>query len=489
MRAVIARGVVGSVLVLLGGFVVATLPYSSSLLTHRFLADLRLSDLGRVVALTVILVGLGLVCHAWLTLCRGVADGLIDLRHVRLAGGLWAAPLVLAPPLFSSDGWSYAAQGVLAEHGFSPYEYGPYVLTGPIEQAVDPLWRYTPTPYGPLPLWWGEGIAHLTSSPLALVIGHRLLALVGVALLAWAMPRLAGWTGANPAIATGLVVASPLVLTSGVAGLHNDVLMAGLMASALALTERSWVAGAVVAGLAAAVKVPGGVVGIGVALASLPLAATMSERLRRLAGVALVAVVTLIGLGSISGLGSGWIHALGVPGGITTWMSPTTMIGDGFDRLSGALGLLVPDHAFRTFFRDLGWAAMVIIAVHGALRTPAGDRRRAVRTVALAAAAMAILAPSVHLWYLLWPLPFVGALRLGRVATTAFIVANALAGLFAPMDTSWGGETAAIVVGSVLISTTLLVLVASRRGRHQVGRIVTAAAAPSTPAAPAAAQA
>ena len=473
MRAVVVRGVVGSVMVLLGGFVVASLPESSSLLSHRMLADLRLSSLGRVVALTVVLVGLGAICHAWLTLCRGVADGLLDLRHVRLAGGLWAAPLVLAPPLFSSDGWSYAAQGVMAEQGFSPYEYGPSVLTGPIEQAVDPLWRYTPAPYGPLPLWWGEGIAHLTSSPLALVIGHRLLALAGVALLAWAMPRLAGWTGANPALATGLVVASPLLLTSGVAGLHNDVLMAGLMASALALTERSWLAGAVVAGLAAAVKVPGGVVGIGVALASLPMAATMPERLRRLAAVALVAVATLVGLGSISGLGSGWVHALGVPGGITTWMSPTTMAGDGLDRL-----LLVPDGLFRTVFRDLGWAGMGLVAVHGALRTPTGDRRRAVQAVALAAGAMAILAPSVHLWYLLWPLPFVGALRLGRVATTAFIAVNALAGLFAPMDTSWGEEPAAIVVGSVLIATTLLVLVASRRGRHRVGRIVTATAAP-----------
>jgi alpha-1,6-mannosyltransferase len=61
-----------------------------------------------------------------------------------------------------------------------------------------------------------------------------------------------------------VVVASPLMLANGVGGLHNDLLMAGLMAAALvAAAEHGWLAGALVGASAAAVKVPGGLVCIG----------------------------------------------------------------------------------------------------------------------------------------------------------------------------------------------------------------------------------
>jgi alpha-1,6-mannosyltransferase len=84
--------------------------------------------------------------------------------------------------------------------GISPYEHGPAVLAGPIVQAVDPLWMHTATPYGPLPLWFGEAMAAHTGNPWMLVIAHRGLALVGLVLLAWAVPRLASWGQGNPAL-------------------------------------------------------------------------------------------------------------------------------------------------------------------------------------------------------------------------------------------------------------------------------------------------
>ncbi len=85
------------------------------------------------------------------------------------------------------------------------------------------------------------------------------MALVGLALLAWAVPRLARWCGANPALSSCLVLASPLMVANGVAGLHNDLLMVGLMAAALVVArDHGWAAGAVLGGLAAGVKLPGG---------------------------------------------------------------------------------------------------------------------------------------------------------------------------------------------------------------------------------------
>ena len=249
-----------------------------------------------MAALAVVLLGLGLYAAAWLRLCRHVAraegadreDALALVRHATV---VWSAPLVLAPPLFSRDGWSYAAQGVLTHFRISPYEHGPGVLVGPIVQGVDPRWMETAAPYGPIPLLFGDAVAGFTGNPWMLVIAHRSFALIGLALLAWSVPRLAAWAGINPALSSAVVLCSPLMLAHGVGGLHNDLLMVGLMTSALVLAaERGWMWGAALGGLAAAVKLPGGLVCIGVALIALPVGASISLRVRRLAQVGAVAV-------------------------------------------------------------------------------------------------------------------------------------------------------------------------------------------------------
>ena len=123
----------GGVLVLLGGLVVSTLPPSTPLMHAEVLLDLRGAEAGRMAALSLVLLGLGLLAGQWLSLCRHVAvaegedrdDALAMVRHATI---VWSAPLVLAPPLFSRDGWSYAAQGMLTHLGLSPYEHGPAAL-------------------------------------------------------------------------------------------------------------------------------------------------------------------------------------------------------------------------------------------------------------------------------------------------------------------------------------------------------------------------
>ena len=141
-------------LVLVGGLGVSVLPGSTPLMQHALLPQVHGSEVGRMVSLGIVMLGLGLVASQWLSLCRHVAhasvlhsedreDALALVRHATL---VWSAPLVLAPPLFSRDGWSYAAQGMLAKAGISPYEHGPSVLSGPIVEAVDPRWMETVTP-------------------------------------------------------------------------------------------------------------------------------------------------------------------------------------------------------------------------------------------------------------------------------------------------------------------------------------------------------
>ena len=434
----------------------ATLPESTPMLRHHVLVQLRSHEWTRMVALAVILVGLGLLSHSWLRLRSLVArarDEAESLALVRFATVLWAAPLIVAPPLFSRDGWSYAAQGALVAAGISPYQHGPWILEGPVHEAVDPLWWFTPTPYGPLPVWWGAEMAHHTGNPLMLAIGHRFLALVGLALLAWAVPKLARWTGVNPAVATVLVIASPAMMANGVGGLHNDLLMIGLMAAALVIgVERHWALGAVLGGLAAAVKLPGGLVCVGIVLATVPVGAALWRRGLRAAQIGAVAVAVLFGLGFVSGLGSGWLEALGVPGTVNTMLTPAVVIGDPIDGLVNLVGLHPGHDFFIDLLRKVGTGITAIVFCWVFVRWPSGDRAKAVAAVALIVSVLVICSPVVQLWYLLWPLPFLAVLPMPERPRVALIVGLVLSALIAPLDPSLHRAYQVIAMTLVLIA-------------------------------------
>lgn len=473
----ITRGLLGSVLVLLGGWVVATLPASTPILEHHLLFALRGSMAGRMAALTVVLLGLGLLASAWLTLCRTVAhdpdehEGIALVQHAAL---MWAAPLVVAPPLFSKDGWSYAAQGFMAAHGISPYHHGPWVLSGPVQEAIDPRWEFTPAPYGPLPLWYGQLLGGHSGNPLMLAIGHRFLALAGLAMLAWALPRLARWTGTNPGLASAIVLCSPFVLANGAGGMHNDLLMIGLMSVALVLAvTRGWVPAAAVGGLAAAVKLPGGLVCLGVVLLSLPPDVSVRRRVIRLVEVAAIALGVVLLLGWTSGLGNGWMRALSVPGSAMTLLSGSTLVGGALDLLAGWLHLGTHPALFLHVVRNVTSVAGALLIVAAGLRWRTGSREHALRAVAFVSAVVVLTSPVVQLWYLMWPLPFLAVLPLRRMALTALVVASVVVGLVAPLDPSMTAVYHLFVVASLVIAVLIGVLLLGRDARARLERIAT----------------
>jgi len=472
--------VAGAVLVALGGLVVSVLPPSTPVLSIDLLQSMRDSEVGRMIGLSVVMVGLGLLAAAWLSLCRHVAglaeaDSVAALRLVRTAALVWSLPLLLAPPLFSRDGWSYAAQGMMTQLGLSPYDYGPGVLTGPIMEAVDPRWLATGTPYGPLPLALGDIAAHVTTHPWGLVIAHRIFALIGLALLAWAVPRLASWTGMNPALATAIVVVSPLMLANGVGGLHNDLLMVGLMAAALVLGgQRHWVYGAILGGAAAAIKLPGGMVCIGVALASLPVCVSMLGRLRRFAQVGAVAVGFLVALGLAWGLGLGWVEALAVPGTVNTPLSMPTVVGGFLDNVAGWLGLGLRQARLLDLTRQVATLASLVYAVWVALRWRTGSHASALKAVASIVGVTLLLSPVVHIWYFLWLIPFVAPLRLSRLVTLWVLAISLILGLVAPLDPSLHGAYVAIIIGTLLVSLLVAALLLTEKSKARLERIADA---------------
>ena len=137
--------------------------------------------------LSVVLVygGLVLLMRVWLRLAEVMklhpGAKLKSLWWMLL---LWATPMIVAPPLFSRDVFSYAAQGEMTSAHISPYLFGPFTLgSGPYPNPVDPLWGNTPAPYGPFFLFLDGSIAKITRhNQLATVVGLRLLEVAAVAI-------------------------------------------------------------------------------------------------------------------------------------------------------------------------------------------------------------------------------------------------------------------------------------------------------------------
>jgi hypothetical protein len=426
-----------------GGLLYQPVARPSWATTVWWVHGIRTSPHARALGLLLSVAGLVLLTWAWFSVRRRTT-GDAGVSVARGYAALWSVPLFAAPPLFSGDGWSYVATGYLTGHGLSPYTWTPQVLPWPLLSGVDVRWRGSPSPYGPLALGWGAAASAISSNPWLLLVAYRLLAVVGLGLVAWAVPRLARRTGQDPGAASWLAVASPFVLSHGIGGLHNDLVMAGLVATGVAVTSRDrWFAGAVLAGAAAAVKIPGGLAVIPVALLSLPegraRAGHLVTRLGRTVLVGGVASGVVVLAGMLAGVGVGWIHALGVPGTVSSTLSLPTAFGDLVHRILADAG--VSRHAMSGNLDPvtaLHAAGLVAIALTAALLLvrPARDERAIVLGFSMLMLVLALLGPATHYWYLLWCLPVLAAVRLSAGAAAALVSAVAVLGVSAVADPS-----------------------------------------------------
>ncbi|HZB51940.1 MAG TPA: polyprenol phosphomannose-dependent alpha 1,6 mannosyltransferase MptB, partial [Mycobacteriales bacterium] len=250
-------GLAGATALALGGVAAGALPRDDPFTGVPLIGWLRGSE---PLALAVGYAGLALLVVAWLFLGRrvGSPDG-PSRRSLLVTLGVWSAPLCLAPPMFSRDVYSYGAQGWMVHVGASPYFWGPGAIPeNPFLVDVPDLWTHTPAPYGPLFLQLARWVVDLGSDEtVPTVLGMRLLALVGVALLVRYVPRLAAHCGVPADRALWLGVLNPLVLLHFVSGAHNDSLLVGLVVAGLVLVlDRRPALGVVVCSLALLVKAP-----------------------------------------------------------------------------------------------------------------------------------------------------------------------------------------------------------------------------------------
>ena len=301
-------GLLGSTLVALGALGVGWLPANSPILDYAVVATLRSTTAGEVLSRVAVFAGVALLLQAWLVLGHDVLDNLERSEHrLVLILTAWTAPLLLMPPLFSRDAYSYFAQGQLVLAGLNPYDHGVSALPGWFLTGADPLWAESPTPYGPAFLILQGGVAALAASHAFVgALLFRLIALTGIAMLVVYLPRLAHAHGIEPPKAVWLTLLNPLVLMHFVAGAHNDALMVGLMVAGLALAvERHPVLGIVLIGMAGAVKPIGLVVLPFAGLIWAGTRATWTQRIWAWVKASLIVLAVFAVLSLVVGVGLG----------------------------------------------------------------------------------------------------------------------------------------------------------------------------------------
>ncbi len=401
-------GLVATLVMSIGALGVGWLPLEG-LTDVPLVHTLRTTELGTLVSRASVILGGALLLQAWLVVGSDVLAGhLREVRRLWWVLALWIAPLLLAPPLFSRDAYSYFAQGKLVLGGVDPYLNGVSSIPGWFRDGVDPMWSQTPTPYGPLFLTLSRGVAALVGdNPYLAVIAFRLIAVAGVAMLAIYLPRLAFHCGIDASKALWLGVLNPLVLMHFVSGAHNDALMIGLITAGLVLAiEGRGVSGVMLVTLGSMVK-PIGLLALPfVGLIWAGTRAGMRERIVAWVKAAGVAAVTYGSFAIAVGGGLGWIRALTTPGEVRTWLSPATALGLASGNLLSWFGLGDPVDMTVALFRGLGMLIAVGVLAWLCLK-PEG--RSAPRSLVLAFLAVIALGPVVQPWYLLWVLPLAAA--------------------------------------------------------------------------------
>ncbi|RJO77571.1 hypothetical protein D5S18_07435 [Nocardia panacis] len=412
-------GATGSVLVAIGALGAGAQPVLQD--PTQGVRFLSLFARAPISAMTMCLLGMAMIVAGWLLLGRFLDR--IDRGSLLAIFGLWAGPLVVAPPLFSQDIYSYLAQGEIFARGLDPYTLGPgpgLGIDNVLTRAVPTIWRDTPAPYGPLFLSLARCISEATGDDiLASILLHRVAALLGIALIIWAVPQLARRGGVSESLALWVGVLNPLVLFHLVAGVHNESLMIGLMLAGVAIALAAldggrpfWgllVGGCALIGLAAMVKIP--------ALAALGFVGLALARYwgRGVWGVfgsvavtGVVAGVVLLAVSGVSGLGFGWVRTLDTATVVRSWLSPTTALGMGVG--FGGVLLGIGDHttSLLGFTRPLGEAVAGGVSLWMLLSVYRG-RISCVGGLGVSLACVVVLFPVMHPWYLLWAIPLLGA--------------------------------------------------------------------------------
>jgi alpha-1,6-mannosyltransferase len=454
----------------------------------------------QTVSLTMTTTGAVMMALAWLMLGRfALGQRRMTRSQLDRLLLLWALPLLIAPPMYSRDVYSYLAQSEISLQGLDPYRVGPATGLGldhVFTLSVPNLWRETPAPYGPLFMWIGRGISALTGENIVeAVLCHRLLVLAGVGLIVWATPRLARRCGVAEVSALWLGPANPLLFMHLVAGIHNEALMLGLMlagtefalrgigaapvaTSSTAATplvpkpltwprgREEWVRwypmgalllGTVLITLSSQVKLPS-LLALGFVTMALARhwGGTVKAFLISSGSLTAVSLAVMAVIGWASGLGFGWIFTLGTANVVRSWMSPPTLLALGTGQVGILLGLGDHTTAVLALTRGIG-VFLIALVVSWLLIAVLRGRLHPVGGLGVALGATVLLFPVVQPWYLLWAIIPLACWATTPRFRTAVIAVTLVVGIFGP--TANGDRFALFQIVLATAASTVIVLV------------------------------
>lgn len=479
-------GIVGALFLAVGSLGAGAAPVLNPV---QDLPVLRLFPRVSTVSLAIAIGGMAMMVIAWLMLGRYARPGRARLAapgQIARTLVLWIVPLAVIPPLFSRDVYSYLAQSEIVHRGMDPYALGPAQALGvgdPFTMGVSNVWRETPAPYGPLFLEAGSWLTGVSGNNVVVgVLLMRLVALVGVGLIVWSLPRLAKRFGVHPSTALWLGAANPLVLFHLIAGVHNEALGIGLMMAGLEIGLRRLpirlkgdtppplargelahiVLGAAVISLAAMIKI-NAIVALGFfgVMIARRWHGRITDLLRAAAGMLAVFVVVMLAVSLGTGLGFGWVSAVSTPGVVRTWISPIAELANLGGVLGIALGLGNHTNALADLLGTLGLLVAAVITV----RLLWESFRWRLRPIIGLGAAMAVvmgLHVAVHPWWMLWAVvPLAAAAGTSRFRVAATVGSAVLALIIPPTGSAFDGRSyilsqaylaaLVVVIGAVLV--------------------------------------
>jgi alpha-1,6-mannosyltransferase len=432
--------------------------------------------------------GMILFVRVWFGLVQGLRQRPgAPIRALAGMLALWIVPLLLVAPLFSRDVFSYAAQGEMMSHHINPYNYGPGTIgSGPYVTGVDSLWLNTPAPYGPFFLMLAGWSASLSGhNALITVVLLRFMAVAGVALIAYCIPKLARAYGRDPGAVFALALLNPLTLLALIGGAHNDAIMVGLLLAGITAAKyRHPVVGIILCTLATAIKVPAAIGIVYIAWDWAGPGVPWRQRVKPLIRGGGISLAVMAALSYVSGLGWGWIANLGTPDAVRSWLAPATAVGLLLSGMMHVVHIGVSVGGVLTVTRMFGLLGATVVAAYCLWHK---EEMGMLMALGVTAMAFVLLGPVVQPWYLTWGIILVAPVVKGRMRIVAlglsivapFIGLTGGASLLKELlNTHPAGMVAAVFVLWVIVMMPLGTWTASWRIDHShLGPAYPAAAA------------
>ncbi len=372
--------------------------------------DLNLHSGGAIAVLTMMT-----VCYAIVTMLSAE----LSARTVLMAIAALHAVVLLAPPLLSTDIFSYQAYARMGSlFGFSPYLSGPHALGvgDPVFPYIGSKWSSIPSVYGPVFTMFSYLLVPLSIA--ASAVAYKSIAAIaslGIVALVFNAARL---RGVDPVRAAALVGLNPLLVVYGVGGGHNDLLMllalVGAMYAILANRERL---GGGLTVLAIGIKLTAGLMLPFAIAAGGPLRGAGRRRNLLVGAGVTVALVTAL---TLALFGPGVINLLSTVQRSQTegdWHSIPGL-------LSTRLDMVTVGHIVGFVLA----AAFVGVTVWLVRRVWRGQTDW-IDGVGWATAAMLIAASSLLPWYVAWLLPFAALATDRRLFRTALVITCVVQGV------------------------------------------------------------